>query len=169
MICNTHYLVSGVDNAAALIALDSVGQINNDTCTGGTGEILYLPVDYLTWEECTQIAMLTSNFLTSILLQNNCSLDSLDETKFYDLVKSHVVQKSEVFGSAIALEPGTLSSNILFAPYAYQGDDAVISFDLALGYDYMQSNVEWYNTLRTRSWTNVKEVATKTTFGYVAC
>lgn len=79
------------------------------------------------------------------------------------------MQKSEVFGSAIALEPGTLSSKLLFVPYAYQGDDAVIYFDLAHAYDYLQSNVEWYNTLKTRSWTNVKEVVTKTTFGYVAC
>lgn len=61
-----------------------------------------------------------------------------------ELLRTLVEDKPEVYGMALALEPGTLSGDTGFAPYVYRSAGQLHTLDLASGnYNYRQQ--AWYS------------------------
>ncbi|CAC5366032.1 GPR158 [Mytilus coruscus] len=142
------------DKEAAKLALEYVSRVEQSPCTGGTEETLDLLFNHTTWREYTQPAILTSNFLTSVILENTGSLDSLTDEILFSLVRNNVNGQSIIFGSAIAVEAGLYTKYSLFCPYAYRKNGTVFAHDISLSYNYLDSNTEWYYVLKTTDWEN---------------
>ncbi|VDI42689.1 Hypothetical predicted protein, partial [Mytilus galloprovincialis] len=112
-------LEGGTDKEAAKLALDYVSRIEQNPCSGGTEETLDLNVNHTEWETYVQPAILTANFITSVILENNGSLDYFTDAMFFSLVRNIVNSHATLFGACIAIEPEIYSKYSLFAPYAY--------------------------------------------------
>ncbi|VDI79051.1 G protein-coupled receptor 158 [Mytilus galloprovincialis] len=166
MLLQTTITLAGEsDKEAIQLALDYVSRIEQSPCTGGTDETLDLIFNHTVWEDFVSPAILTSNFLTSILLANNGSLDSLTDEMFFSLVKSNVVGRTAVFGSGIAIEPGIYSKYSSFVPYAYHKNGIVFAHDVALSYTYQDNNKTlWYHHLSNKNLENATRTVTKTKF-----
>lgn len=107
--------------------------------------------------------MFTSKFITSVLLENNGSLNSLTDETIFSLVRSVVNGQKTIFASGIALEPGVHSEYSSFAPYAYHKNGTVHVHDIALSYNYQDNNnVLWYHNLKKRNWENATRTLSKT-------
>ncbi|CAG2249548.1 GPR158 [Mytilus edulis] len=153
---------------AAKLALEYVSRIEQNPCTGGTEETLDLTFNHTAWEKYTQPAILTSNFLTSVIMKNNGSLDSLTDEMFFSLVRNNVNSIKTVFGSCIAIEPGIYSKYSSFAPYSYRQSGFVLAHDIALSYMYQDNKTEWYYNLKIRNWENATIFKTKYRSGKIA-
>ncbi|CAC5374769.1 GPR158 [Mytilus coruscus] len=153
-----------VDKDATKLALEYVSRIEQSPCTGGTEETLDLIFNNTAWETFVSPAILTSNFLTSNLLANNGSLDSLTDEIFFSLVKSNVIGQTTVFGSGIAIEPGIYSKYSSFSPYAYRKNGIVFAHDIALSYTYQDKTTVWYYPLQSMNWENATKTVSKTKF-----
>ncbi|XP_071162558.1 metabotropic glycine receptor-like [Mytilus edulis] len=149
---------------AAKLALEYVSRIEKNPCTGGTEETLDLTFNHTAWEKYTQPAILTANFLTSVIMKNSNSLDSLTDEMFFSLVRNNVNSIKTVFGSCIAIEPGIYSKHRLFAPYSYRQGDFVLAHDIALSYMYQDNKTEWYYNLKVRNWENATRTIFKTKY-----
>ncbi|XP_071162557.1 metabotropic glycine receptor-like [Mytilus edulis] len=165
LLQTTITLAGDADKEAIQLALEYVTRIEQSPCTGGTDETLDLIFNHTVWEDFVSPAILTSNFLTSILLANNGSLDSLTDEMFFSLVKSNVMGLTAVFGSGIAIEPGIYSKYSSFVPYAYHKNGIVFAHDVALSYTYQDNNTTlWYHHLSNKNWENATRTVTKTKF-----
>ncbi|VDI74770.1 Hypothetical predicted protein [Mytilus galloprovincialis] len=149
---------------AAKLALEYVSRIEQNPCTGGTEETLILTFNHTAWDKYTQPAILTSNFLTSVIMKNTGSLDSLTDEMFFSLVRNNVNSIKTVFGSCIAIEPGIYSKYSSFAPYSYRQSGFVLAHDIALSYMYQDNKTEWYYNLKIRNWENVTQTVFKTKY-----
>ncbi|XP_052103612.1 probable G-protein coupled receptor 158 [Mytilus californianus] len=161
---NLYFKAGHTGKEAAKLALEYVSRIEKNPCTGGTEETLDLTFNHTAWEKYTQPAILTSNFLSSVILKNNGSLDSLTDEMFFSLVRNNVNSLKNVFGSCIAIEPGIYSNYSSFAPYAYRQNEIVFSHDIALSYKYHGNKTEWYFNLKIRNWENATRTVFKTKY-----
>ncbi|CAC5374767.1 GPR158 [Mytilus coruscus] len=161
--CDNH-AAGHTGKEAAKLALEYVSRIEKNPCTGGTEETLDLTFNHTAWEKYTQPAILTSNFLSSVIIKNNGSLDSLTDEMFFSLVRNNVNSLKTVFGSCIAIEPGIYSKYSSFAPYAYRQNEIVFSHNIALSYMYHGNKTEWYFNLKIRNWENATRTAFKTKY-----
>lgn len=155
------------DREAAKLALEYVSRVEQSPCTGGTEETLDLTFNHTTWKEFTRPAILTSNFLTAIILENNGLLNSLTDEILFNFVKNNVNGQSIIFGSAIAVEPGLYSKYSSFCPYAYRKNGTVFAHDISLSYNYLDNNTEWYYVLKTKNWENTTETISKIKYRYI--
>ncbi|XP_063425861.1 metabotropic glycine receptor-like [Mytilus trossulus] len=149
------------EKEAAKLALEYVSRVEQSPCTGGTEETLDLIFNHTTWREYTQPAILTSNFLTSVILENGGSLDTLTDEILFSLVRNNVNGQSIIFGSAIAIETGLYTKYSSFCPYAYRKNGTVFAHDISLSYNYLDSNTEWYYVLKTTDWENATRTISK--------
>ncbi|VDI57331.1 E3 ubiquitin-protein ligase HUWE1 [Mytilus galloprovincialis] len=155
------YLQGENEKEAAKLALEYVSRVEQSPCTGGTEETLDLIFNHTTWREYTQPAILTSNFLTSVILENGGSLDTLTDEILFSLVRNNVNGQSIIFGSAIAIETGLYTKYSSFCPYAYRKNGTVFAHDISLSYNYLDSNTEWYYVLKTTDWENATRTISK--------
>ncbi|XP_063427119.1 metabotropic glycine receptor-like [Mytilus trossulus] len=154
----------GTDKEAAKLALEYVSRIEQNPCTGGTEETLDLNVNHTEWETYVQPAILTSNFITSVILENNGSLDYFTDEMFFSLVRNIVISHATLFGACIALEPVIYSKYSLFAPYAYRKNGILFAHDISLSYTYQDNKTVWYFDLKNRIWENVTSTVSKTKY-----
>lgn len=151
------------DREAVQLALEYVSRVEQSPCTGGNQETLDLIFNHTDWEAYIKPAMFTSKFITSVLLENNGSLNSLTDETIFSLVRSVVNGQTTIFASGIALEPGVHSEYSSFAPYAYHKNGTVHVHDIALSYNYQDNNnVLWYHNLKKRNWENATRTLSKT-------
>ncbi|CAG2249547.1 GPR158 [Mytilus edulis] len=151
------------DREAVQLSLEYVSRVEQSPCTGGNEETLDLIFNHTDWEAYIKPAMFTSKFVTSVLLENNGSLDSLTDETVFSLLRSIVNGQNTIFGSGIALEPGVHSQYASFAPYAYHKNGTVYIHDIALSYNYQDNNnVLWYHNLKKRNWENATRTLSKT-------
>lgn len=149
------------ETEAAKLALEYVSRVEQSPCTGGTEETLDLTFNHSVWKEYTRPAVLTANFITKTVIENNGSLNALTDEILFSFVKNNVNGQSIIFGSAIAVEPGLYSKYTSFCPYAYRKNGAVFAHDISLSYNYLDNQTEWYNTLKTSGWQNVSTTTTR--------
>ncbi|ROS04859.1 signal transduction histidine kinase [Sinobacterium caligoides] len=74
-------------------------------------------------------------------------IDDLDEKELYNLLHANVANNPEVYGSAIAFEPGSYRrTNELFAPYVYRNNDGLAEMNIS------QDILDWYNDPKWEWW-----------------
>ena len=148
--------------------MDKISEITPENCEGGADNAIDLVPNYSLWEESTLIARLTSNLMTSIILRNHGSVDSLTDEFYYDVIKNNVAGQSKIFASSITLIPGFHPEFELFAPYAFIRDGIIHASDLSEAYDYRGPGIEWWQVPSNKDYDNVAEVTTMTKLqGYV--
>lgn len=151
-------------------ALEYVERVETaENCSGGTGNTLQLAFDTTAWETHTSPAIRTANFLSQFLAaQGSNTLDSLDDSFFYDFVRNNVHGDTLIFGSAIALESDIISRYDIFCPYAskYANLSGVRAFDLATSYNYRSPDTDWYQNVKVKDFSQVA-VVTDTVEGRV--
>ncbi|KAL4237710.1 7 transmembrane sweet-taste receptor of 3 GCPR [Mactra antiquata] len=140
-------------------ALEYVFTINGNNCGAGTGEVLPLQFDVTAWNQYTDPAIRTANFLSKIIALNDGTLDSLTDEMLFLMVRNNVHGDSLIFGSAIAIEHGVYSKYDAFCPYAYKKNNTVHAHDISVYYNYLADTTEWYNTLKIKTWDNVTFVS----------
>ncbi|CAG2249549.1 GPR158 [Mytilus edulis] len=157
-------LAGGTDKEAAKLALEYVSRIEQNPCSGGTEETLDLNVNHTEWETYVQPAILTANFITSVILENNGSLDYFTDAMFFSLVRNIVNSHATLFGACIAIEPEIYSKYSLFAPYAYRKNGILFAHDISLSYTYQDNKTVWYFDLKNRVWENATRTVSKTKY-----
>lgn len=138
-----------------------MSRVETSPCTGGTEETLDLTFNHSIWKEYTRPAILTSNFMTRTLIENNGSLDTLTDEILFSFVQNNVNGQSIIFGSAIAIEPQLYSKYLSFCPYAYRKNGTIFAHDISLFYNYLDNKTEWYYVLKTSNWQNVSFTTSK--------
>ena len=148
--------------------MDRISEITPENCEGGANNAIDLVPNYSLWKESTLIARLTSNLMTSIILRNHGSVDSLTDELYYDVIKNNVAGQSKIFASSIILITGFHPEFELFAPYAFIRDGIIHASDLFVAYDYWDPGTEWWQVPSNKNYDNVAEVTTMTEMqGYV--
>ena len=148
--------------------MDRISEITPENCEGGANNAIDLVPNYSLWKESTLIARLTSNLMTSIILRNHGSVDSLTDEIYYDVIKNNVAGQSKIFASSIILITGFHPEFELFAPYAFIRDGIIHASDLFVAYDYRDPGTEWWQVPSNKNYDNVAEVTTMTEMqGYV--
>ena len=148
--------------------MDRISEITPENCEGGANNAIDLVPNYSLWKESTLIARLTSNLMTSIILRNHGSVDSLTDELYYDVIKNNVAGQSKIFASSIILITGFHPEFELFAPYAFIRDGIIHASDLFVAYDYRDPGTEWWQVPSNKNYDNVAEVTTMTEMqGYV--
>lgn len=159
-----YFWTGGTDKEAAKLALEYVSRIEQNPCSGGTEETLDLNVNHTEWETYVQPAILTANFITSVILENNGSLDYFTDAMFFSLVRNIVNSHATLFGACIAIEPEIYSKYSLFAPYAYRKNGILFAHDISLSYTYQDNKTVWYFDLKNRVWENATRTVSKTKY-----
>ncbi|XP_025105461.1 probable G-protein coupled receptor CG31760 isoform X2 [Pomacea canaliculata] len=150
-------------------ALDYVQRIaQSSNCSSGTSNTLKLTFDTTAWTSYTNAAIRTANFLSQALVIGRGTLNSLNESILYDLVRNSVHGNTLVYGSAIALEPSLYSGLNTFCPYAHKTDQGFVVFDLAKSYNYGSNNTEWYHHLKIKNFSDVPLITDNVTYGSVS-
>ncbi|KAK3093136.1 hypothetical protein FSP39_011547 [Pinctada imbricata] len=144
------------DTTIAQEALEYVSAVESRTsCNDGTSNTLNLQFDTSVWSIYTEPAIRTANLLTDILITNNGTLDSLSDEMFFTLVRNNIRGASVIFGSAIAIELGVYGKYPKFSPYAYEKNGTIFSHDIAINYDYLNGETEWYEAVKIKTWDGV--------------
>lgn len=139
----------------AKTAINYVNDVKKGNCTGGTENILKLQFDHTRWESYARIAVKTANLLSKMIRENDGKLVGVDETYLFSMVRNNIQGDDLVFGSAIAFERFVFSDYRIFCPYAYMDGSTAMAFDLALGYNYLEPDVEWYAAIKNTDFSNI--------------
>jgi len=71
----------------------------------------------------------------------------LSEQQIFAQLRANVLQSPDVYGAAMAFEPGTFKEgDVLFCPYVYRGADGLVEMDIT------REALDWYGESRWQWW-----------------